>query len=646
MSTPQERRASSASRVSLETLVEICGNEPGIPTFEAETVDVSARGMHLRTAYLPESGAPLVCRFENGGQEIVVEGIVAWRKESARGGEFGVKFTALDSRSVDALRGLVAQNLKQDAAADGKGSGGRVRLHIDGLGSPMKARVRGAGTRKLEVGSNLEFLKVGRKLEIEDLEAGARRTALIDGVDVVIDPSTQVPQLVVALRYEGAEEDTPQPSVTDVGAAPEKAPEHLHLTPSSVTTSAKEQAQAEAESEPEPEPSDDLPPARRAVDAMPAPGTESDLDDIASPESPQVGLGKIAGAAGDVAGAAGGALKRAGVGAWRGMGQLFSGASGKIAALRAKTAGKAPKRTTAAPPGGPVSIEGKRVRQQQSSVAEIAPGGALASFKKMPAKKKVALGAGASVVMATVLALALKPSAEPPGAAAAGQPATVNVQAAPSAAPAAAAQAPAEPVQSPPNDNGVSANVPLFGPTPMATLEPAPLGPVPEEEAEELAEAKASAKQASAALDEEFAEAPSSSKTSKSKKTAKSDKVEEIAPSKKPEDVAPWGRGKMHTPTIYRLRLDQPGDEIRGANEPTGFTVLIPGRKVMEKGAALAKRDPRIARVRTTNTPGGAQVRIEFKDGMPAYRVRLRKDYIELLISAAPDSGKTPTKSH
>src|SRR5687767_2769193 len=149
----EERRAKGAGRVSLETLVEICGNEPGIPTFEAETVDVSARGMHLRTAYLPEDGAPLVCRFENGGKEIVVEGVVAWRKESARGGEFGVKFTALDSRSVDALRGLVAQNLKQDSAADGKGSGGRVRLHIEGLGSPMKARVRGGGSSKLEVGS-------------------------------------------------------------------------------------------------------------------------------------------------------------------------------------------------------------------------------------------------------------------------------------------------------------------------------------------------------------------------------------------------------------------------------------------------------------------------------------------------------------
>ncbi|HVJ18959.1 MAG TPA: PilZ domain-containing protein [Polyangiaceae bacterium] len=641
MSTPQERRASSASRVSLETLVEICGNEPGIPAFEAEAVDVSARGMHLRTAYLPDSGAPLVCRFENGGKEIVVEGVVAWRKESARGGEFGVKFTALDSRSVDALRGLVAQNLKSDAAVEGK-TGTKVRLHIDGLGSPMKARIRGGGTQKLEVGSNLEFLKVGRKLEIEDLEAGARRTALIDGVDVVIDPSTQVPQLVVALRYEGMEEDTPQPAVMDLGDEPEKAPDHLHITPGSVTTSAQH---AEAE----PEPSDELPPARATVDAVP----NDDLDDIASPEAPQVGLNKIAGAASEVAGAAGGALKRASAGALRGVGQLFQGASGKIAALRAKSAGKVAKRTTAAPPGGPVSIEGKRVRQQQSSVSsEVGRGSALASLKAMPAKKKLAVGAGAAVVLATVFAMALKPSAEPPGAAAAGEPATVSVQGVPSGAPAAAEAMPTDPMaQAEPagSGNGVSANVPLFGPTPMATLEPAPLGPVPEEEAAELADAKASAKAADEAADEEFSEepSPSSSKTAKSKKASKSEKEgkEEATSTKRPEDVPAWGRGKMHLPTIHRLRLDSAGGEIRGVNEPTGFTVLIPGRKVMEKAAGLAKRDPRIARVRTTNTPGGAQVSIQFKDGMPAYRVRLRKDYIEFLISASTDSPKSASKS-
>jgi hypothetical protein len=68
--------------------------------------------------------------------------------------------------------------------------------------------------------------------------------------------------------------------------------------------------------------------------------------------------------------------------------------------------------------------------------------------------------------------------------------------------------------------------------------------------------------------------------------------------------------------------------------------VLIPGRKLMEQGGPIAKRDPRIARVRTTNTPGGAQLRLTFKDGVPAYRVRLRRDFVELLISAPEEKPK------
>jgi hypothetical protein len=630
MSNGQDRRAPTEGRVSLETLVEICGNQPGIPAFEAEAVDVSARGMHLRTAYLPDEGAPLVCRFENDGQEVVVEGVVAWRKEGSRGGEFGVRFTALDSRSVDVLRGLVAESVKSESAVEGSEPGARVRLHIDGLGSPMKARVRTSnGARKVEVGSNLEFLKVGRKLEIEDLEAGARRNALIDGVDVVIDPSTRVPQLVVALRYEGFEEDTPQPSVTDLGGAPSRAPERLRIDGAAVTTSAHERAEKHVE-----------PPADEDSVGAAEAEQEDELEDAFRGR-----LGTLAGGAGKFAAQAGSALQRASASTFRGVGQLFQGASGKIAALREKNAASAQKRTTAAPPGGPVSIEGKRLRQQPSEPT-LRPS-ALGSMKKMPAKKKLAIGAGTAVVLVSVLAVALKPaSAPPPGAStnAAGAPLEVEAAGSASPQPAALSDTAATPLSGAQNgQNGLSANVPLFGPTPMATTEPAPLGPSGEDQAveeAEMAEAKASARPQVA--DEEFVDAPEVEKP-RSKKSASSESTEEkkeAASTKRPEDVTPWGRGKMKLPTIHRLRLDGPGAEIRGESEATGFTVLIPGRKVMEKAAGLAKRDDRIARVRANNTPGGAQIRLEFKDGAPAYRVRLRRDFVELLISAPAEAPK------
>jgi len=90
----------------------------------------------------------------------------------------------------------------------------------------------------------------------------------------------------------------------------------------------------------------------------------------------------------------------------------------------------------------------------------------------------------------------------------------------------------------------------------------------------------------------------------------------------------------MHLPTIHKLRLDAPGAALSGAVNPTGFTVVIPGRKVMESGRAIQRRDSRIAQIKTSNHESGAQVTFQFRGTVPAYRVRLKKDFAEILISA------------
>jgi hypothetical protein len=617
MTQAEERRTEGQGRMPVETLVEVVGNEPGIPAFEAESVDVSARGMHLRTAYLPDEGAPLVCRFEEQGREIVVEGVVAWRREGARGGEFGIEFTALDSRSVDALRELCEPAGK----AGGKGekaaaapeepphdNGTKVRLHIDGLGSPMKARVRSGDVQRVQVGSNLEFLKVGRRLEIEDLERGGRRTAHIDTVNVAIDPESKVPQLVVALRYEGAEETTPEPSVADL--AGEAQPRTLRIPSEDVTTD-RDRGDDSIEDE-----------GDREVEAL------------------RGKLGVAATHAGEAAVSAGKRMAAFSSTAATGLAGFLRQAGDKVKELSKRE--KPPQRRTTAPaPTGAMSVEGPRLRPQSGGerAAAAAPQkGILAAqgaWNKLPKQKKAMAGVGVAVMLATIVALASHRSAPPPGAdaSAKAEPAVVG-QAVPAqpgaAAPAVAgAAAPAAPAAEPaPNAlseaNGVvSADVPLFGATPMATMEPAPLAPPPStdaasEEAAEKAEAKASVTAMPA--DESFSD--------------EGDKAGKSKASKKPEDVAPWGHGKVNNPVIHRLRLDSAGDALQGSLQPTGFTVVVPNRKVMEKGDGIAKRDPRIARIRTVNTPNGAQVTFQFKDGVPAYKTRLRRDYIEFLIGA------------
>ncbi|WP_199693397.1 PilZ domain-containing protein, partial [Sorangium cellulosum] len=207
-----ERRAGAGQRVRIEALVAVGETSGG--GFEAESIDMSPEGMRLRTAYLPRVGDALICRFDGLGKELVVEGEVCWRAEEARGGEFGLRFTGLDGEAEEAVRAmcssmdagaapaLTGAAGAAPAAMETAQRGARVRLHIDGLGSPMKARVRTGGPDDLEVGSNLEFLKVGRSLELEEVEQGTRREAYIDHVKVEVDPATSVPQLVVTLRYE------------------------------------------------------------------------------------------------------------------------------------------------------------------------------------------------------------------------------------------------------------------------------------------------------------------------------------------------------------------------------------------------------------------------------------------------------------
>ena len=102
-SETEDRRA-SGGRVHFETLVGVGENAGG--GFEAESVDVSPDGMRLRTAYLPDVGDKVVCRFDGMGSEIVVDGEVLWRNEEAKGGEFGLRFVGLDDATAGAVRAM------------------------------------------------------------------------------------------------------------------------------------------------------------------------------------------------------------------------------------------------------------------------------------------------------------------------------------------------------------------------------------------------------------------------------------------------------------------------------------------------------------------------------------------------------------
>jgi hypothetical protein len=414
-----------------------------------------------------------------------------------------------------------------------------------------------------------------------------------------------VPQLVVQLRFSGAEDTTPEPSVTSLHFG-EKETKGFKIPASSVTT--------------------DAAPARD--NARAADDEEEDEDD-ADAAALRGKIGEAAAHAGEAVQTAGAAMARFSARAAHGMGGLFKGAGLKVLQF-SKRAEPAPQRRTTAPaPHGHKSVEGQRLRPQSAASANTASEEAPTAASKP--RKKLLLAAGGVVLLSSVAAFAVQhatSASSPPGAHALQSPAVATLAPPSTGAPLSTATSNLGPAP----EAIVSANVPLFGPTPMATMEPAPLAPPPGSpeavEAQERADAKsnfAGAPISNAAADEGF-----SDEGSDDDKPSKDDKNKSEKSTK--TDTTPWGHGKLRSPTIYRLRLDAPGGKLQGAPLPTGFTVLVPGHKVMEQGGSIAKRDNRISSVRTSNRTEGAEVSFRFRDSIPAYRVRLRRDYMEILL--------------
>ena len=377
MSTEGDRRAPGASRVPFEALVEV-GGALG-PSFEAQSIDISEEGMHLRTAYLPEIGQPLTCRFDAGagGANVMAAGEVVWKQEAERGGEFAIRFTNLDGDGMAALSRLLGVGA-HDAPIQAAGS--RVRLHIEGLNSPMRARVTEASGTEVTAFSELGFLQVGKLIDLEDAASGSKRPASIDRVKVEIDAGSHVPHLVMTFKYD---DEQAHVEAARSGAHPAQGDMKNETRPASSTLSDMDDAPS---------------PAVAASD--------NDADDL---ESIQAGAGKMKGALARGASQVGPAFRK-----------MMNRAKVTIALLAAKrrlgAAGTAVplRRTTAPAPGGGLHTSGRKVVRGDpaTEAAKEIPSG----IPRGLSMNKRRMGIGAAVLAAVILLVVAfkKPAAQPP----------------------------------------------------------------------------------------------------------------------------------------------------------------------------------------------------------------------------------------
>jgi hypothetical protein len=595
MSVQEDRRDTKSQRIPFEAIVEVGDVDPGA-AFEAQGVNLSASGMLLRTAYLPEVGQTLLCRFGSGAQEIQAEAGVVWTKHGARGGEFGIRFTNVDGVSAAALWDLCG--VDRDEAGEESSNplrteadeGTRVRLHIDGLTSPMKARVRGAVGKELLVGSNLEFLKVGRALELENVDQGGKRPAHIDRVDVELDRESCVPQLVVTLRYDDMSADPPA-----VGPLPTPPP--AYHSPSSAVSPPNTTREPAVQEPPPRSAAPAPPPAQPSSVAPPSSPVRSAAPSVVDDRTPEeIEIAKMMRSKASIV-AADAMVMMAGLG-MRAKDALSAALSKAMQRSRERQGADVPRRKTSPPPGGALHASGKRVVRDGADGQDGARDEG-ENRPKLGRKAMIAVGGATGLVALSLVAMLSRGSSDPPGAE-------------PSAGTSAAPQvqtSTAQASESLPTANGpVEAKVPLFGPTMVATAElPAQAAPAPVATPPMSPINRTLAFGGSPTVGEEAADRKGDGDDRKSGKAHN-----------KP---APFGHGKVERAMVLRIKTDGTISDLRGVRSTGGFTLTMPGRRTLDSGSALAARDPRIASVRVANSAKGSELTFQFKGGVPAYLV-------------------------
>ncbi len=532
MSTADDRRAPNAARIPFEAMVEV-GGALG-PSFEAQAVNLSEEGMQLRTAYLPEVGQPITCRFDAAGASVIAAGEVLWKEDRGDGGEFGIRFMNMDSQSIVALQRILG--MAEEGQLPAPAGGRKVRLHIEGLASPMRARVKNDTGAVVTAYSELGFLQLDKPLEVEDAMNGMRRPAVIDRVEIEVEHETRVPHLVVNLRYDDEEARMMMADAAANGsvAMPEPTGRDGSMEPHVMEQRMKDEQTGHAE----PAPSD------------PAPAIEVD-------EESKKLKGALARGAAKVTPALQVFAKRA------------KDAIAQMAARAKKKAGEVEipiRRTTAPPPGGALHAAGRKVVRGEIAADKEFDAPPAPRFKMT--KKKAAIAAAVSATILLAMVATRKPSAPPANGA--------NASA-------------------PPADSAMHAAAPGTVTMPAATITPKPDDPL-------LANANGTG---AGGLDEHG----------------------------KPQ---PFSNGAVgHNGNILKLKMDGAIARIQGASQPTGFTVVIPGRKSLDSAGPLAAKDPRIAAIRIANEPSGAELTVTFKDGVPNYAVRAKGDTLEMVLAKA-----------
>jgi hypothetical protein len=171
--------------------------------------------------------------------------------------------------------------------------------------------------------------------------------------------------------------------------------------------------------------------------------------------------------------------------------------------------------------------------------------------------------------------------------------------------------------------------VPLFGATPLSTTEPVPAMPTQPDGA--LAPGAAPA-----APGGDLAAADGAGQGSAD--AANDDDDDETQGNGKQ-----FGKGNVRSPITLKIKTDGPVETVNGAAGAMGFTISLPGRRALSSATELARKDKRIASINVVNNPAGAEISVQFKDGVPAYVAKAKGDRLDIALGT--DAKKKVAKA-
>ena len=679
-----ERRGEKGRRIPLDVLVELLHEDYAEP-FEADGVNVGLGGLSMRAPYLPDIGARMMCRFEvpGGGERIEADAEVVWSQDTGKHtGEFGLRFVEIDQAAHRAIRRLVgADGYKPPVPShpdtiDEHPAPPTVSLSLDGVGSPIVARVIHSGVDGMAVEQELPFLRLRTGVTTPDGRRGR-----IEAVELTVDGDT--PKLLLDVAYDERSFVVPEADATIPDFIATEAAASAEDTQNDVALSDELDADDEMPTEEEPRvvvAAPSVPPPRVREPSQVFVTTsreqhERELAEIRAREEAmaearalEAGLadpvvlpgrfvelrGLIArlrssGAAAKIAPALAAMRARLGV-VFAKLGPLFAiviarvrtlagalaarggpfakraGASIASGAKRATLAARetigrrfprllpreARRRTTTAPPRES-NVARPKLRKQHRDEAAPAPRG----------RGRVVL-AGAVAIAAIALGVyGFWPADEEPVADRIEVPREIapppTSETEPTAGHASAAVQPVEPATS-----ATAPSVAVTPTMPTAMGDPSrEAGPMAAPTFPSLREGARPA--APATLPEG---SPYAVDTREGAAGA------EAAGTPTTEATGAFGDASVRNARTFLIRMSRPVDAIEGTRLTDGFRVRIPGSLSLDRAGPIASTHPHVERSMILNRGDHAELTIRFTEGRtPSYRVVARGSAIEILIS-------------